>query len=103
MHPSSYLIAGLACLAANAWAEIDGPATVASHTDKIEIGRRTEAILDLQRSDRGAAPLLPMQGEVAARAYQRYLEGFKAAQSGDAASEAIGKSSSQSRGTTGSR
>lgn len=104
MHPSPYLIVGLACLAANAWAESESPARAASGPDKMEIGRRTEALLELQRSELAAAPLLPMQGEVAARAYERYLDSFKSAQPGETANESIGKAVSQNRGSaTGSR
>lgn len=44
---------------------------------KIEIGATTDALLSLQRSGMAAGQLQPVQGEVASRNYQRYLDSFK--------------------------
>lgn len=43
----------------------------------IAIGATTEALLDLQRSGLAAGQLQAVQGEVASRNYQRYLDSFK--------------------------
>ena len=43
----------------------------------VQIGMATEAVLDLQRSQLSAAPMRPLQGEQASRAYQRYLDSFR--------------------------
>ena len=44
-----------------------------------EIGHSTQAWLELQRSNAQAAPALPMLGEEAGYAYQRYMKSFDAA------------------------
>jgi hypothetical protein len=42
-----------------------------------EIGHSTRGWLDLQRSGAAAAPALPMLGEEAGLAYQRYMDSFR--------------------------
>ncbi|TCW87183.1 DUF3613 domain-containing protein [Burkholderia sp. SRS-46] len=42
-----------------------------------DIGRSTETWLALQRDNRAAGPDLPMLGDTASLAYQRYLDSFK--------------------------
>lgn len=78
----------LACLPLHAFAETSADAaTDKQELPRIEIGATTNALLDLQRSELAAGPLLPMQGELASRAYQRYLEGFRQSPSGNSAAE----------------
>ncbi|MFA5625877.1 MAG: DUF3613 domain-containing protein [Thiohalomonadaceae bacterium] len=48
-----------------------------SELPKIEIGATTNSILELQRSGLAAGHEQPMQGEVAARSYQRYLDTYR--------------------------
>ncbi|MPV70406.1 DUF3613 domain-containing protein [Burkholderia sp. BE17] len=45
--------------------------------DASEIGHATNALLAFQRDDHAAGPALPMLGDAASLAYQRYLESFK--------------------------
>ncbi|MBN3792774.1 DUF3613 domain-containing protein [Burkholderia sp. Ac-20353] len=42
-----------------------------------EVGHSTEALLALQRDNQAASPALPMLGDAASLAYQRYLDSFK--------------------------
>ncbi|MGU7779842.1 DUF3613 domain-containing protein [Burkholderia sp. PU8-34] len=42
-----------------------------------EIGHSTEAWLALQRDNQSVGPALPMLGDAASLAYQRYLDSFK--------------------------
>ncbi|AOJ62387.1 hypothetical protein WJ32_07890 [Burkholderia ubonensis] len=55
----------------------DVNATVNSTANAAEIGRSTETWLALQRDNRAAGPDLPMLGDAASLAYQRYLDSFK--------------------------
>jgi hypothetical protein len=48
-----------------------------SAQDAAEVGHSTEAWLALQRDNRAAGPALPMLGDAASLAYQRYLDSFK--------------------------
>lgn len=57
-------------------AETAAPAPAAA-PEKIEIGAATDAILTLQRSGLAAGAAQPVQGEVAARSHQRYLDAYK--------------------------
>lgn len=41
-----------------------------------EIGATTSALFELQRSGSAAGKLQPVNGDVASRSYQRYLDGF---------------------------
>ncbi|ABB08262.1 DUF3613 domain-containing protein [Burkholderia lata] len=43
-----------------------------------EIGHATNALLDLQRSNRAAAAPQPIDGAAGTYAYQRYIDSFKA-------------------------
>ncbi|WP_322066190.1 DUF3613 domain-containing protein [Burkholderia ubonensis] len=54
-----------------------GNATVNSTVNAAGIGRSTDAWLALQRDNRAAGPDLPMLGDAASLAYQRYLDSFK--------------------------
>ncbi|MFM0740518.1 DUF3613 domain-containing protein [Paraburkholderia xenovorans] len=45
--------------------------------DASEVGHSTRAWLDLQSSNKEAAPAVPMLGAEAGLAYRRYLESFK--------------------------
>lgn len=65
-------------LVANAEEAIEtaAPVPVPAPT-KIKIGAATDAILTLQRSGLAAGTAQPVQGEVAARSYQRYLDAYK--------------------------
>ncbi|OMG72391.1 DUF3613 domain-containing protein [Burkholderia ubonensis] len=51
--------------------------TVNSTVNAAEVGRSTETWLALQRDNRAAGPDLPMLGDAASLAYQRYLDSFK--------------------------
>ncbi|KUZ63698.1 hypothetical protein WI36_30050 [Burkholderia ubonensis] len=51
--------------------------TVNSTVNAAEIGRSTKTWLALQRDNRAAGPDLPMLGDAASLAYQRYLDSFK--------------------------
>lgn len=63
-------IALVCALSANgAHAQSEAPAS--------EIGHSTNALLDLQRSNRAAASPQPIDGAAGTYAYQRYLESFK--------------------------
>ncbi|KVC58763.1 DUF3613 domain-containing protein [Burkholderia stagnalis] len=57
-------------------------ATAAAHGQRLtgtaaDIGRSTETWLALQRDNRAAGADLPMLGDAASLAYQRYLDSFK--------------------------
>ncbi|KVO27733.1 DUF3613 domain-containing protein [Burkholderia ubonensis] len=66
----------VALLGAAASAQGQQPA-VNSTVNAAEIGRSTDAWLALQRDNRAAGPDLPMLGDAASLAYQRYLDSFK--------------------------
>ncbi|KVS36169.1 DUF3613 domain-containing protein [Burkholderia ubonensis] len=66
----------VALLGAAASAQGQQPA-VHSTVNAAEIGRSTDAWLALQRDNRAAGPDLPMLGDAASLAYQRYLDSFK--------------------------
>ncbi len=69
LAPLSLLLCGFA-----AWADDAQP--VAPEELPPAIGQATQSILELQRSGVVAGEPRPMQGEVAVRAHQRYLEAF---------------------------
>ncbi len=71
----SAIVLGL--LLSPAFAADEVAAAPAAEPAKIAIGATTEALLDLQRSGLAAGQLQPVQGEVASRNYQRYLDSFK--------------------------
>ncbi|KVN30806.1 hypothetical protein WJ63_08580 [Burkholderia pyrrocinia] len=57
-------------------------AAAAAHGERVtgtaaEVGRSTDTWLALQRDNRAAGPDLPMLGDAASLAYQRYLDSFK--------------------------
>ncbi|PAJ82708.1 DUF3613 domain-containing protein [Burkholderia ubonensis] len=66
----------VALLGAAASAQGQQPA-VNSTVNAAGIGRSTDAWLALQRDNRAAGPDLPMLGDAASLAYQRYLDSFK--------------------------
>jgi len=70
LAPLSLLLCGFA-----AWADDARPASSPAEPPPA-IGQATQSILDLQRSGAVAGEPRPMQGEVAARAQQRYLDAF---------------------------
>ncbi|WP_321873517.1 DUF3613 domain-containing protein [Burkholderia ubonensis] len=63
--------------AGNATGNATVNSTVNSTVNAAEIGRSTDAWLALQRDNRAAGPDLPMLGDAASLAYQRYLDSFK--------------------------
>jgi len=69
LAPLSLLLCGFAACADDAQPATPGEPPPA-------IGQATQSILELQRSGAVAGEPRPMQGEVAARAHQRYLEAF---------------------------
>lgn len=71
----------LALLITPAMAAEEGSAGGAPAAPGYEIGTATDALLNLQRSGLVAGELQAVQGEVAHRNYQRYLEGFEASSS----------------------
>ncbi|KVU41284.1 hypothetical protein WK69_22580 [Burkholderia ubonensis] len=66
----------VALLGAAASAQGQQPAGNAT-VNAAEVGRSTDAWLALQRDNRAAGPDLPMLGDAASLAYQRYLDSFK--------------------------
>ncbi|MEK2601522.1 DUF3613 domain-containing protein [Burkholderia arboris] len=54
-----------------------GIAHAQSDTPASEIGHATNALLDLQRSNRAAATPQPIDGAAGTYAYQRYIDTFK--------------------------
>ncbi|KVC95017.1 DUF3613 domain-containing protein [Burkholderia ubonensis] len=71
------LVALLGAVASAQGQQPAGNATVNSTVNAAEIGRSTETWLALQRDNRAAGPDLPMLGDAASLAYQRYLDSFK--------------------------
>lgn len=53
-----------------------GVGAAENETQPVAIGSTTEAILKMQREGSAAGQAQPMSGEVASRAYKRYLESF---------------------------
>lgn len=72
--PSKKIVLAACCLLAGAvQAQQAAPAPAGEAT---VIGAATDALLSLQGSQMAAGHPHPVQGEVAQRAYQRYLDGF---------------------------
>jgi len=74
MKPERILPAGLLILASAIFST--GLRADEGREKPQEIGATTSALLELQRSGAAAGKPQPISGEVASRAYQRYLEGF---------------------------
>lgn len=75
--PKSLLAIACGLLLSPAFAADEEAPAPAAAPAKIEIGATTDALLGLQRSGLAAGQLQPVQGEVASRNYQRYLDSFK--------------------------
>lgn len=76
-YPRTLSAITLGLLLSPAFAADEVAPAPAAEQPKIAIGATTEALLDLQRSGLAAGQLQPVQGEVASRNYQRYLDSFK--------------------------
>lgn len=75
--PKSLPAIACALLLSPAFAADEAAPAPAAAPAPIAIGATTEALLDLQRSGLAAGQLQAVQGEVASRNYQRYLDSFK--------------------------
>ena len=75
--PRFLLACALALPLAASAQEANETAAPAPASAKIEIGAATDAILTLQRSGLAAGTAQLIQGEVAARSHQRYLDAYK--------------------------
>lgn len=75
--PKSLLAIACGLLLSPAFAADEAAPAPAAVAPKIEIGATTDALLGLQRSGLAAGQLQAVQGEVASRNYQRYLDSFK--------------------------
>lgn len=76
-HPRSLSAITLGLLLSPAFAADEAAPAPVAEPPKIAIGATTDALLNLQRSGLAAGQLQPVQGEVASRNYQRYLDSFK--------------------------
>ncbi len=93
MLSKKIVLAACCLLAGAAQAQEAAPAPAGEVT---VIGAATDTLISLQGSQMAAGNLHPVQGEVAQRAYQRYLDGF----SQPAADHAKEKSATSSRPLT---
>ena len=76
-YPITLSAVALGLLLSSAFAADEAAPAAAAAPAPIAIGATTEALLDLQRSGLAAGQLQAVQGEVASRNYQRYLDSFK--------------------------
>lgn len=69
--------AALAAMSGSSSASAQVPVSASGASRPSEFGDATHAWLELQRSNRAAAPALPTLGVEAGLAYERYLNSFK--------------------------